>query len=326
MTILVVSGKNKTLRANGTFAVKEHLADTSKIIAKGPVAGLESIVISSGATIDAASQTHLMKHGIPLHFLGGRGWVGATFPRGPVAMETRLSQFGARLDMAQRVRVAKSLLGDKFSAQRVALVRWGAKKADRNALGNQTKRLSRINSIEGLLGLEGRVSALYFQAWSSLIPKPFFFEGRTRRPPKDPVNALMSVAYGFLLREILDAVWTVGLEPHLGYLHSSKGTRPALALDLMEPFRSLAAEDVVLGILRSGTWKPDSGFRRSEDAVLLEGSSWPKFIRAWETRMAAPLGTGKWGDRPTRLAIRERIRWFARWIRDKKPFCKLVSR
>jgi CRISPR-associated protein Cas1 len=108
------------------------------------------------------------------------------------------------------------------------------------------------NSAYGRLqGYEGNGTAHYFNCFQHLLNEPDLFNGRTRRPPRDPVNALLSYGYTILLNQIISAICTVGLDPYIGYLHTSQYGKPALALDLMEEFRPLIVDSVVISIFNN---------------------------------------------------------------------------
>ena len=108
------------------------------------------------------------------------------------------------------------------------------------------------NSAYGRLqGLEGNGTAHYFNCFQHILNQPELFTGRTRRPPRDPANALLSYGYTILLNQVISAICTVGLDPYIGYLHSSQYGKPALALDLMEEFRPLIVDSVVITLINT---------------------------------------------------------------------------
>jgi len=142
-----------------------------------------------------------------------------------------------------------------------------------------------------LLGIEGMAARPYFQELPGLIKKPeaeagmsFDFEGRNRRPPKDPVNALLSLAYALLAKDLTIVLQAVGFDPFLGFYHRPRYGRPALALDLMEEFRPLVADSIVVNAINTGVVKPGD-FRRRAGAVALSDTGRSRFLRAYERRM-----------------------------------------
>ncbi len=112
--------------------------------------------------------------------------------------------------------------------------------------------------LESLRGLEGAAGRIYYSAFSGLIRnEAFAFQGRNRRPPRDPMNALLSFIYMLLINEVLSAVKTVCLDPYLGSLHEVSYGRPSLACDLVEEYRSFLGDRVVLGLVNRKTIRPE---------------------------------------------------------------------
>src|SRR5207248_3664002 len=113
-------------------------------------------------------------------------------------------------------------------------------------LGRSLARLERAEQLGGLMAAEGQAAALYFGAVKGLLRQELGFAGRARRPPPDPVNAMLSFGYTLLLHTVQAAVQTVGMDPYIGFLHAVVYSRPALPLDLMEEFRPVIVDSVVL--------------------------------------------------------------------------------
>ena len=169
----------------------------------------------------------------------------------------------------------------------------------------------RADSIDTLLGLEGNAARVYFEHFGGMLkvsresrgesPGPdsgsaaldsrpsaldlsFDFAGRNRRPPRDPVNALLSLAYSLLAKDLTIVTQTVGFDPYLGYFHQPRFGRASLALDLMEPFRPLIADSAVLSAINTRMVTPGD-FLRAGEAVALTADGRKKFFQAYEQRM-----------------------------------------
>ena len=148
----------------------------------------------------------------------------------------------------------------------------------------------RASSLEELLGIEGIAARRYFQNLTHLLRHDddpslsFDFMGRNRRPPKDPVNAMLSFAYAMLTREWHIALSAVGLDPYRGYYHQPRFGRPALALDMMEPFRPLVADSAVITAINNGEVR-GSDFIRAAGSCAMSDSGRKRFIAAFERRM-----------------------------------------
>jgi CRISPR-associated protein Cas1 len=157
-------------------------------------------------------------------------------------------------------------------------------------LKEDAQHAHRAGSLEELLGIEGIAARRYFQHFANLIKRDddpslsFDFMGRNRRPPRDPVNALLSFAYAMLTREWHIALSAVGLDPYRGFFHQPRFGRPALALDMMEPFRPLVADSTVLMAINNGEVR-GTDFIRAAGACALSDSGRKRFIAAFERRL-----------------------------------------
>jgi CRISPR-associated protein Cas1 len=158
------------------------------------------------------------------------------------------------------------------------------------------------SSIQSLLGIEGTAARLYFSAFTGMIKNDglgtFDFEGRNRRPPRDPVNCLLSYAYSLLVKDLTSTTYAVGFDPYLGFYHRPRFGRPALALDLAEEFRPLVADSVVLNIINNGELKP-SDFVVRATGVSLTSDGRRKFISAYERRLDTEIRHPMFGYKVT---------------------------
>ncbi len=157
-------------------------------------------------------------------------------------------------------------------------------------LKEDARHAQRAASLEELLGIEGIAARRYFQNFTHMLKHDddpslsFDFMGRNRRPPKDPVNAMLSFAYSMLTREWHIALSAVGLDPYRGYYHQPRFGRPALALDMMEPFRSLVADSAVLTAINNGEVR-GTDFIRAAGSCAMSDSGRKRFIATFERRM-----------------------------------------
>ncbi|MBT9169173.1 MAG: CRISPR-associated endonuclease Cas1 [Syntrophomonadaceae bacterium] len=152
---------------------------------------------------------------------------------------------------------------------------------------NDLEKISDQTNINELLGLEGIASRSWFESLPHMIKREetdFFFSGRNRRPPRDPINALLSFSYSMLVKDIIGELMRVGLDPYIGFLHSSVYGRPALALDLMEEFRPIIADSVVLTAVNTGMVRPDH-FENVKMNCRMNESGRKSFFRAYRNRM-----------------------------------------
>ena len=209
----------------------------------------------------------------------------------------RQQQFRAADDADASCRYAKGfLLGKIYNA------RWVLERATRDhpqrvpvdklkALSGQLAaalpRIENAMSAEALRGIEGEAAQLYFSGFDDLIlqqRKTFTFTKRTRRPPLDPVNALLSFAYTLLARDCAAALEGVGLDPYVGFLHRPRPGRTSLALDLMEELRTTYADRFVLTCINQKIILPKHCVKQESHAVLLTDEGRRAFLQAWQLR------------------------------------------
>jgi len=188
--------------------------------------------------------------------------------------------------------VARALIGDKLANTRTFMRR---NRVDEDDVDDATlTRMARlaadtraVQDAAHLLALEGEGAKRGWAALSSMLAhsgEAFAMKGRTRRPPRDASNAMISYLSGMLTRECTLAATTAGLDPFLGVYHTPHHGRPSMALDLMEPFRPLLVDSVVLGVVRRGEVKP-AGFVSLGHAVSMDKATKKALAVAWERRL-----------------------------------------
>lgn len=178
-------------------------------------------------------------------------------------------------------------------------------------------------SLGELLGIEGNAARVYFQNFAGML-KPdtgealaFDFTTRSRRPPTDPVNALLSLAYSLLAKELTISARSVGLDPFVGFYHQPRYGRPALALDLMEEFRPLIADSAVLSAVNTGVVRPGD-FIRSGLGVGLKPEARRNFVSAYERRLDEEITHPLFGYRVSyRRVLEVQCRLLARYLAEE---------
>ncbi len=183
-----------------------------------------------------------------------------------------------------------------------------------------------IGSAASLLGIEGTAARVYYQNFPRLLKRTddvgalaFDFEGRNRRPPRDPVNALLSLAYTLLAKDLTIVLQAVGFDPFLGFYHRPRYGRPALALDLMEEFRPLVADSVVLNVINTGVVVRGDFVGRG-GAVSLTEAGRARFMRAYERRMDELVTHPVFGYRISyRRVLEVQVRLLGRFLGGEIP-------
>jgi CRISPR-associated protein Cas1 len=241
---------------------------------------------------------------VPIAYFSMGGWFyGVTQGLGVRNIYLRREQFRLAEVPAFCLRLARSLTAGKIRNQRTMLQRnhIDPPASALNFLKCMQTEAERAESLESLLGIEGNAARTYFQHFSGMIkndgddnatnhrePSPFTFDFnlRNRRPPRDPVNALLSLAYSVLAKDLTIVCHAVGFDPFLGFYHQPRFGRAALALDLMEPFRSLIADSAVLSAINT-RMVTTRDFIQTGNAVALTPGGRKAFFRAYEQRMDA---------------------------------------
>jgi CRISPR-associated protein Cas1 len=193
------------------------------------------------------------------------------------------------------LRLARQLTAAKVRNQRTLLQRNHIEPPAEALAGlkKMAEMAERASSLEELLGVEGNAARIYFGNFGGMLKVEdeddaaefrFDFAGRNRRPPRDPVNALLSLAYSVVTKDMTVAACAVGFDPMMGYYHQPRHGRPALALDLMEPFRPLVADSAVLTAINT-RMVTARDFLRAGTGVALRPSGRSGFFRAYELRM-----------------------------------------
>jgi len=192
-----------------------------------------------------------------------------------------------------RLQLAREVIRAKIHNQRVMLMRNGDV-PDRvtSLMANFRDSTESARDLTVLLGIEGSAAALYFEQFESMLKQrddwKFDWRGRNRRPPRDPVNALISLGYSMLAKELTGVCYAVGLDPFLGFMHQPRYGRPALALDLMEEFRPLIADSVAISLINRGELGPED-FIRSANGTFLNDKGRKPFWEAWFRRLDAEV-------------------------------------
>jgi CRISPR-associated protein Cas1 len=256
------------------------------------------LVVFGNAQVSTALVHELCRRAIPIVYLSAGGWLyGIThgLPHKNVAL--RQSQYAAAADPARALAIARHLVRAKLLNMRTLLRRNAAAAVERNTLAairHAARSALRAQSIEELLGHEGAGTRVYFESFRHMLKGDpslltgFSFEGRSRRPPRDRINALLSFGYSILARELAQVAWSVGLDPYLGYLHALRYGRPALALDLMEPFRPLIVDSVCITVVNNGEIGPRDFLERMGSTTLSPDGR-RKFVLALERRLGQEI-------------------------------------
>jgi CRISPR-associated protein Cas1 len=282
------------VRQNDAFIGKVderlHVRFEKKTILDVPLIKVDGVVVLGRATISPATINELLERQIPLTFLTETGrYLGRLEPEVTKNLFLRKAQWQAAGESEQAIHVVQGFVRGKLKNYRSILVRRQRDSSDIDLspaiqrLEHAIAPIDKTHSIDSLRGLEGSGSAAYFGCFNQLIrAEEFEFTNRVRRPPTDAVNSLLSFGYSLLRHDIQSATNIVGFDPYLGYLHCERYGRPSLALDLMEEFRPLVVDAVVLSSINKRFLTPgDFVTEPLSDAVSLTDEGRKTFLRLY---------------------------------------------
>jgi len=256
-----------------------------------PLAGVESLSLVGSVQITTQALHTLADRGVPIAFLSAAGrLVAMVDPLDSVSAEIRKAQVRRLDDPNACLELARALVAAKIINQRTMLMRnHDALPADvPRDMATEAERALRATTLNALRGHEGQAAALYFAHFAGMFKGPLAAEfdanGRQRRPPPDPINSCLSLAYSMLTHECVAALRLARLEPTIGAFHTSRPGRPALALDLMEPFRPLIADSVAVSAFNRGELT-GGHFIRTASGCALSDAGRRAFFHAYGRRM-----------------------------------------
>lgn len=274
------------------ISIDDQRVQTARLI------DVSELVLMGNVYVTTPTLHELMARGIPVSWHSFGGWfMGYTVGTGHKNVELRTAQYRASFDEHTCLHLAKGLVAAKIHNSRTLLRRnWKDGDIDPKILLDDLKRdqrhCGRAANQQELLGIEGSAASRYFGHFNKVLRTNdaegelnFDFTRRNRRPPADPVNALLSFAYTLLTRAWHVTLGGVGFDPYRGFYHQPRYGRPALALDMMEPFRPLIADSTVIQAINNGEVRP-SDFIAAAGSVALASDGRKRFIAAFERRMS----------------------------------------
>ncbi len=249
------------------------------------------VVLLGNISVTTPALWELARRDIPVAFHGYGGWYHGSFlSSSGVGALHRIAQHQRAGQPEQALSIARTLVASKIRNQRVMLRRngQGVPKSVLDDLRDLATRCRTAPDTEELMGLEGAAASLYFANLPRMLrcedEIAFDFRGRNRRPPRDPVNSALSFCYAMLVRAWTHVLHRVGLDPYVGFLHAPRVQRPALALDMMEPFRPLVADSAVLTAFNNGSLKAKD-FLVHPTGVTLGKAGKKRLVQTFERRM-----------------------------------------
>lgn len=311
LNTLYVLSEDSYLRLDGENVVVQQ---GEAVAARFPLHTLESILCFSYPGASPQLMGACAERGVYLSFFSPRGrYLASAVGETGGNIHLRRRQYRLSDDEEASCRIARNLLIGKLynsrgvieralrdHPQRVDAPRLRAASA---GLAEHLLQIEQQADLDALRGLEGRAASLYFSVLDELIlqgREAFAFTQRSRRPPRDPVNAMLSFAYALLARDCAAALYGVGLDPFVGFLHRDRPGRASLALDLMEEQRSIRADRFVISLINNRVLQPKHFSYQENESCLIEEEGRKAFLSAWQERKQESL---------THPYLNEKITW-----------------
>jgi CRISPR-associated protein Cas1 len=331
VTVLYVLERGAELaRLRRSIVVRRFGAEVSRV----PLDELDRVVLRGPARVTSAALAAMLSRRVTILLLAASG-----APRGRIepvesrAAPLRLAQYQRVASAADALEAARAIVCAKLHNQYVALQR---RRRDRPEAGGHEvagaivgirrmiERAEAARTIDEVRGAEGQGAECYYRGLRHFLPEGILFERRIRRPPPDPVNALLGLMSTLLFGEVLAAVVAGGLDPYLGFLHAPYAGRPSLACDLMEEWRAPIADAVALALFNRGEIRA-ADFRAPIPAfgargLYLTEEGMRTAVRAFETKLEERFRHEPSGVQVTyRRAIYLQVLAMCRWVRGDVP-------
>ncbi|MEO0091514.1 MAG: CRISPR-associated endonuclease Cas1 [candidate division WOR-3 bacterium] len=263
----------------------------NQVLLQVPIIKIERILIFGRVKITLPVFELLLNQGIPTAFLSINGRLkGLLEPTCSKNVVLRIRQYERTKDPNFKLRFARSIVRGKIQNQKRLVQRFAGHHSEINFKNYLTElnwledAINRKTSISGIIGIEGQATAVYFSAYGKLFQDEIQFIRRTRRPPKDPINSLLSLGYTILGNEYLSLLSAVGFDPYLSFYHTISYGRPSLALDLVEELRHPVIDMLVLDLIGRRILKAKD-FNEIQDGFYLTQKGRKEFFTHYERRM-----------------------------------------
>jgi CRISPR-associated protein Cas1 len=285
------------------------------------------MLVGSGAGVTTQAMHSLLHRQVPLFLVKTNGdLIGRLAPAHGYHLALRQAQYRRNDDADFSLQLSRRIVAGKIHNQRVLAGRILRRRED----SSSTKALAKLKnaendafackSMDSLLGIEGSAARTYFDILGSAFDPAWKFDKRTRRPPRDPVNALLSLGYVFLGYSMCAALETAGLDPYLGYFHREDYGRPALALDLIEEFRSPVVDSLALGLVKRRLLEKKDFIGNDAEGIRLTPRGLRLFFREFSDKLESRVTVRRIG-RPLsyRKLLEVQARRLANVLLGKEP-------
>lgn len=262
-----------------------------------PLHTISSLSVMGNVQITTQTLHMLMKEGIDVSFFTYSGnYVGQIAAESSKNIFLRFAQYESYQNIETRMQLAKTIVRNKVNNQMEIIRQFNWKGAEYDYTKDITQMQNHLMSLDEkttsneIMGVEGICSAVYFTCYGHMFKCRVKFDGRNRRPPKDPINIILSLAYTLLTKEVAAVLASESFEPYLGFLHGIRYGRKSLSLDIVEEFRQPVVDRLVLRLFNKQILS-EYDFTCEEERIILTEDGFKKFCTEYEKWMKQPSGS-----------------------------------
>ncbi len=296
-----------------------------EILMRVPIQRVTQVVLIGRVGVTTPALHALLGANVPLLLVNRSGTLkGRLLPPTGGNLPLRQAQYRRNDDERFCLELTRAIVAAKMHNQRTLALRLARRHEQMEAGGlaylkEAIQQAQSASSPETLRGIEGMAARRYFAVYRQAFAQDWQFAKRTRRPPKDPVNALLSLGYSFLTQNMMMALEAAGLDPYLGYFHAEKYNRPALALDLVEEFRTPVVDSLILPLLNHRMLKMKDFYGTAADGIFLTDRGMRIFLRKYSNKLESTFKSRELNRRISyRKLFEVQARKLARVIEGKK--------
>jgi CRISPR-associated protein Cas1 len=306
MSYIYINEQGAEISISGGYCV---ITTPDKMQRKIPIENIEYVSLFGNIHLSTPALQMFMQNKIPVSIYSKTGaYFGRIMSNENVNIARQRKQFNLSGNTDFSLNLSKRIIKAKIHNQTVVLNRYCPKFETEEVshcvvqMQYMLKDIDKCNRIEQLMGYEGIAARYYFKGLGICVVPEFKFEGRSRRPPKDEFNSMLSLGYSMLMNELYGAVEGKGLNVYAGFLHQDRENHPTLASDLMEEWRSVIVDSVVLSLI-NGYEVKKRGFSRENGGVFLDNETFKIFIKKYENKMRTEMNYLEEGRMSFRRAL-----------------------
>lgn len=306
MTSLYITESGAFIRKDGGRVI---IGRNQEVLMEVPLEKIEDICVIDSVHLSSKISTYCLRNNIPITWLSSTGsYFGTLMSTSNVDVLKHEKQFALHNNKEFYMLMSKRIVNAKINNQLVTLKRY-ARNVEDGLIDTQIANIKSISqnvthttTRSELMGVEGIIARFYFEALGKVVPESYAFTKRSKRPPKDPFNALLSLGYSMLFNEILSAVVSAGLHPFVGNLHTLSKGHPALVSDLIEEYRAPIIDSLVMNIVKRNMID-SSEFTIEDEGCYLKPAGRKVFLQSYNKKLRSE---NQYGD--TKCSYRELIR------------------